>query len=101
MYDDRSTAAPRRYTAEIFRVFAEAKRTYLEMLRAGAIQDPSSVDRFHERVMEVIADPLPYGIEPNRAMIDEFIGHALTQQVIRRPVRAEDVFAAETLELIA
>jgi len=87
--------------AEIFRVFAEAKRTYLEMLRAGAIQEPSSVDRFHERVMEVIADPLPYGIEPNRAMIDEFIGHALTQEVIRRPVRAEDVFAAETLELIA
>ncbi len=87
--------------AEIFRVFVEAKRRYLEMLGAGAIQEPTSVDRFHERVMKVIADPLPYGIEPNRAMIDEFIGHALTQEVIRRPVQAEDVFAAETLDLIA
>jgi 4,5-dihydroxyphthalate decarboxylase len=87
--------------AEIFRVFAEAKRRYLDMLRTGAIQEPTSVDRLSQRVMEVIEDPLPYGIGPNRAMIDEFIGHALTQEVIRRPVRAEDVFAAETLDLIA
>jgi 4,5-dihydroxyphthalate decarboxylase len=87
--------------AEIFRVFAEAKRRYVGMLGTDAIREPTSVDRFHERVMEVIEDPLPYGIEPNRAMIDEFIGHALTQEVIRRPVRAEDVFAAETLDLIA
>lgn len=87
--------------AEIFRAFAEAKRRYLDMLRSSAVREPTSVDRLYQRVMEVIADPLPYGIEPNRAMIDEFIGHALTQEVIRRPVRAEDVFAAETLDLIA
>lgn len=87
--------------AEIFRVFAEAKDRYLDVLARGAIVEPTSVDRLHQRVMEVIADPLPYGIEPNRAMIDEFIGHALTQEVIRRSVRAEDVFAAETLDLIA
>jgi 4,5-dihydroxyphthalate decarboxylase len=86
---------------EIFRVFAEAKRRYLERLGTGAIDEPTAVDRLHERVMEVVADPLPYGIEPNRLMIEEFIGHALTQEVIRTPVRAEDVFAAETLELIA
>lgn len=87
--------------AEIFRVFAEAKRRYLAALGSGAIGEPTSVDRLNGQVMEVVADPLPYGIEPNRAMIDEFIGHALTQEVIRHPVRAEDVFAAETLDLIA
>lgn len=87
--------------AEIFRVFAEAKRRYLDRLGTGAIHEPTAVDRLYERVMGVIGDPLPYGIEPNRTMIDEFIGHALTQEVIRRPVRAEDVFAAGTLDLIA
>jgi 4,5-dihydroxyphthalate decarboxylase len=87
--------------AEIFRVFAEAKRRYLDRLRTVAIDEPTSVDRLHERVMEVVGDPLPYGVEPNRAMIDEFIRHALTQEVIRRPVRAEDIFAIETLDLTA
>jgi 4,5-dihydroxyphthalate decarboxylase len=87
--------------AEIFRVFGEAKRRYLERLGTGAIPEPTKMDRLYERVRSVIVDPLPYGVEPNRAMIDEFIGHTLTQEIIRRPVRAEDVFAADTLDLIA
>jgi len=85
--------------AELFRVFVEAKRRYVERLADGAIEEPTDVDRLYRRVAEVLPDPLPYGIDPNRAMIDEFIGHTLTQGVIRRPVRAEDVFAAETLAL--
>ena len=85
--------------AELFRVFVEAKRRYVERLADGAIEEPTDVDRLYRRVAEVLPDPLPYGIDPNRAMIDEFIGHTLTQSVIRRPVRAEDVFAAETLAL--
>lgn len=85
----------------VFEAFAEAKRRYLEALRADAIEEPSTVDRLYSRVMEVLTDPLPYGVGPNRRMIDELIEHALTQQVIRRPVRAEDVFAAETLDLVA
>jgi 4,5-dihydroxyphthalate decarboxylase len=85
--------------AELFRAFTEAKRRYVDRLAIGAIEEPSDVDRLHRRVMQVMPDPLPYGIDPNRAMIDEFIGHTLTQGVIRRPVRAEDVFAEETLAL--
>jgi 4,5-dihydroxyphthalate decarboxylase len=86
--------------AELFRVLAEAKRRYVERLASGAIEEPSKVDHIYRRVMDVLPDPLPYGLDPNRAMIDEFIGHTLTQGVIRRPVRAEDVFAEETLTLI-
>lgn len=84
---------------ELFRIFAEAKRRYVERLAVGGLEEPSATDRLYDRVMEVLPDPLPYGVGPNRAMIDAFIDHALTQQVIRRPVRAEDVFAAETLDL--
>ena len=87
--------------AAIFEAFAEAKRRYVDSLRKGEIAEPSAVDRLYGRVMGVLPDPLPYGVEPNRAMIDEMIRHALAQEVIRHPVRPEDVFAEETLELIA
>jgi 4,5-dihydroxyphthalate decarboxylase len=96
--DDVLDASPG-LAAEIFRVFAEAKQRYVQRLASASIDEPSAADRLYGRVLHVQPDPLPYGVGPNRAMIDEFIGHALTQQVIRRPVRAEDVFAAETLDL--
>jgi 4,5-dihydroxyphthalate decarboxylase len=85
----------------IFDAFAEAKRRYLDALRNGRIAEPSAVDRLYGRVMDIQPDPLPYGVEPNRAMIEEMIRHALAQEVIRRPVRAEDLFARESLDLMA
>ena len=85
--------------AELFRLFAEAKRRYLD--RLASIDQPTEVDLLHRRVMEITGDPLPYGIEPNRAMIEALIGHCLTQGVIGRPVTPEDVFAEETLDLSA
>ena len=81
----------------IFDAFADAKLRYLDALRSGAIAEPSAVDRLYGRVSEALPDPLPYGVEPNRQMIEEMIRHALAQEVIRRPVRVEDVFAEETL----
>jgi 4,5-dihydroxyphthalate decarboxylase len=45
-------------------------------------------------------DPLPYGVEPNRPMLEELIRHALTQEVIRTPVTPEEMFAPETLDLV-
>jgi ABC-type amino acid transport substrate-binding protein len=38
-------------------------------------------------------DPLPYGIEPNRKMLDAVIGHAVEQGVIPRRVAADELFA--------
>src|SRR5947207_7634663 len=52
---------------EVFEAFAEAKRLYVEKLRAGKIEKPTAADEVHRRVMEITGgDPLPYGIEPNR-----------------------------------
>jgi 4,5-dihydroxyphthalate decarboxylase len=87
--------------AAIFDAFAEAKDLYVARLRDGAIKNPSSVDRLYERVMQITGDPLPYGIEPNRAMIDELIRHAVIQKILSAPMIAEDVFAKETLDLTA
>ena len=87
--------------AHVFAAFAEAKRLYLERLKSGKIEKPTEVDRVYQRVMEITGDPLPYGIEPNRRVIEELIGHAATQRIIDRPFRAEEFFAPGTLQLVA
>ena len=61
---------------DVFDAFVQAKRLYLERLRAGTIEKPTAVDELHRRVMEITGkDPLPYGIAPNRRVIEELIGH--------------------------
>jgi 4,5-dihydroxyphthalate decarboxylase len=86
--------------ADVFNAFAEAKRRYLERLESGQIAKPTEVDAVHKRVMEITGDPLPYGIAPNRNMIEELIGHALTQGIISKPVTVEQLFAPSTHHLV-
>jgi 4,5-dihydroxyphthalate decarboxylase len=85
--------------ADVFDAFARSKQLYLERLKSGRIEKPTDVDKVHARVMEIAGDPLPYGIAPNRRVIETLIGHALTQGIITKPVTVEDLFAAETLTL--
>lgn len=88
--------------AAVFEAFAESKRRYVRKLRAGAIEKPTAVDRMHQRVMEITGrDPLPYGIEPNRPMLEELMAHATAQKIIARPMRIEDLFAPATHRLQA
>jgi 4,5-dihydroxyphthalate decarboxylase len=86
---------------DAFEVFAEAKRRYLERLNGRQIEKPTAIDKMHERVMEITGDPLPYGIAPNRRVIESLIGHASAQGIITRPVRVEDLFAQGTHSLSA
>jgi 4,5-dihydroxyphthalate decarboxylase len=87
--------------ADVFDAFAEAKRRYLEQLKAGRIDKPAEADEVHRRVMAITGDPLPYGIAPNRKVIEELIGHALTQGIITKPVTADELFAPSTRSLVA
>jgi 4,5-dihydroxyphthalate decarboxylase len=98
--DDLIAAHPG-LAADVFDAFAAAKRVYVDRLKAGKIEKPTEVDEVHRRVMEITGDPLPYGIAPNRKVIEELIGHALTQGIITRPVAVEDLFARETRGLVA
>jgi len=86
--------------ADVFNAFAEAKRRYVDRLKAGQIEKPTEVDEVHKRVMAIAGDPLPYGIAPNRKVIEELIGHALTQGIITKPVTAEELFAPSTRSLV-
>lgn len=85
----------------VFNAFAEAKRLYLDQLRSGQIANPTTIDRLHARVMEMVGDPLPYGIEPNRKVLENLIEHATRQQILHRPVELEALFAPATRNLIA
>jgi 4,5-dihydroxyphthalate decarboxylase len=80
----------------VFDAFAEAKRRYVARLRAG--EASTETDRMYARVLQTTGtDPLPYGIEPNRPMLDKLIEYALAQRILRQPVEIDDMFAAATL----
>ena len=58
--------------ADVFEAFAEAKRRLCRRACKGGRDreaDRGATD-VHRRVMEIVGDPLPYGIEPNRAVLD-------------------------------
>lgn len=92
--------AHRDLAPDVFDAFAQAKQLYLRRLKAGQIEKPTDVDELHRRVMEITGDPLPYGIAPNRRVIEELIEHALAQRIITRPVTVEDLFPSNTHALI-
>jgi 4,5-dihydroxyphthalate decarboxylase len=86
--------------ADAFDAFARSKQLYVEKLRAGQIETPTGVDTMHQKVMEMIGDPLPYGVAPNRKVIGNLIQHALSQGIITRQVSVDELFAKSTRDLI-
>ncbi len=87
--------------ADVFEAFAESKRLYVERLKAGTIAKPTAVDEVHRRVMEITGgDPLPYGIEPNRAALEELVATAREQGILARAVAIEALFAPATHALV-
>jgi len=86
---------------DLFNAFAAAKRLYVERLRAGKIEKPTPVDEMYKRVMEMTGkDPLPYGIEPNRAILEEVIRSAHEQKILARRVAVEELFPSNTHGLV-
>lgn len=85
----------------VFDAFAEAKRRYVDGLHTDAPDGPTPVDEMYQRVLEVTGtDPLPYGIEPNLAMIEELVAHAGAQHILRRIPTTESVFAASVRDRV-
>ena len=85
----------------LFDAFAQSRNLYLETLRQRPPTELTGADRVHLRMMGLPSDPLPYGIAPNRAVLENLIAHARTQNILRRPVKIESLFAPSTLELMA
>ncbi|MCY4582821.1 MAG: ABC transporter substrate-binding protein [Chloroflexi bacterium] len=84
--------------AELFRLFKQAKGRFLPTLDASA--DLVDEDARAREMREVLrGDPLPYGVEANRASLETFIGFTVDQQIIPEAVRPEEVFESSTREL--
>jgi 4,5-dihydroxyphthalate decarboxylase len=85
---------------ELFSAFVEAKRPYVDKLRKNEIATPSKTDETYKRVMDITgSDPLPYGVESNRSMIEAVVQYAQEQGVLTRPFTMQELFAPGTLGL--
>jgi 4,5-dihydroxyphthalate decarboxylase len=77
----------------VFEAFAEAKQRYVTQLRDGAVS--TDTDRMYSQVLRTTGtDPLPYGVEPNRAMLEQLMKYAMDQRILTRPVGIDQMFAA-------
>ncbi len=96
--DDVLEANPELAVA-LFEAFAESKNQYLEKLRDGTLENPDAMDTLYRRILDLGGNPLPYGIEPNRPVLENLIGHAQTQKILTKPVEIEALFAPATRTL--
>jgi 4,5-dihydroxyphthalate decarboxylase len=72
----------------VFDAFERAKNLYVE---SGELEPQ------HARAAELVGgDPLPYGVEPNRAVLEELIDHAVRQKILARRPEIDSLFAAGT-----
>jgi 4,5-dihydroxyphthalate decarboxylase len=77
----------------VFDAFTEAKQRYVARLLDGDVS--TDADRMYVRVLEITgADPLPYGVEPNRLVLETLMEFALAQRILTRPVDIDEMFAA-------
>jgi 4,5-dihydroxyphthalate decarboxylase len=69
----------------VYDAFVRAKDRYV---RSG------NLEPLHARVAEIAGgDPLPYGVEPNRAALEELVEHALRQRILRKEPDIDALFA--------
>ena len=87
----------------VFDAFAESKRRYVQQLTAGTLPEETATDWMHRTVLELTGwdDPLPYGIEPNRQVLEELLRSAVDQRILDRAPRLEDVFTDDTRDVVA
>jgi 4,5-dihydroxyphthalate decarboxylase len=78
--------------SSVIDAFTEAKERYVARLRDGDVT--TAGDKMYARVLEITGtDPLPYGVEPNRAMLEQLMEFALAQRILTRPIDIDELFA--------
>ena len=89
--------------ADLFDTLGRAKKIYVRRLLTGTDETRSEDDQaaMHRRVMDIIRDPLPYGIEPNRQMLEAILQYSVEQGILLKPFTVEELFAPSTRALMA
>lgn len=85
---------------QLFDAFAASKRLYLNELRAGQISDLAPTDKVHQAVMETQADPLPYGLGPNKDVLETLMAATVAQRILPAPIALGDLFAPNLMERV-
>ena len=86
---------------DIFETFSKAKNHHVSQLIGGQIAEPSKYDQTALKIAEITGkDPMPFGVEPSRAMIEAINQFATEQKIIPRPFKMEEIWAKGTLDLI-
>jgi 4,5-dihydroxyphthalate decarboxylase len=84
---------------EVFTLFKAAKEHYLQRLHTNGQMEPH--DKTMHAMQQIVgADPLPYGIAPNRKTLETFIQFNVEQQVIPHQVAVEDLFPDSVLTCV-
>jgi 4,5-dihydroxyphthalate decarboxylase len=86
----------------LFNAFIESKkRAMSELGQIGHLFSslPWSVAEFQETTSLMGSDFWPYGVEPNRAVLDRFLDYHHRQGLSKRHVAVEELFAPSTLHL--
>jgi 4,5-dihydroxyphthalate decarboxylase len=51
------------------------------------------LEPLHARVREITgSDPMPYGVEPNRAVLEQLLDHVVAQKIVRRRPSVDELF---------
>lgn len=74
----------------LFNAFTTAKNRYLKRLESGEAQ--SDKDTQMRALAAIVGDPLPYGIEKNRASIEALITYVHQQGLLKRAYDVHEMF---------
>lgn len=80
--------------ADIVDAFTKAKDLYVKRLISQSIDRPTKVDEMYKQVINITGrDPLPYGVTPNRQILEQIVQAAVEQKIIDKSIALEDLFA--------
>ena len=85
----------------LYKAFTEAKaRAYAMYAQTAAMSSmlPWTTAHVEEAKREMGEDWWPYGLEPNRRVLDTFLRYHHEQGLSKRRLKPEDLFAPETME---
>jgi len=74
----------------LYDAFVAAKAPYIAALKAGTATGKNAAS--DAKLMEIVGDPLPYGLENNRVSIEGLLKYAHQQGLIPRAYAAEEMF---------
>jgi len=81
----------------LFVAFTRARQAYMQHLEGSG--PFSAADQEMIRLKEIVGDPLPYGVGPNRAAIEMAARFAYEQHVVPKVYTVEELFQPDVIRL--